>query len=59
MKFALPDITLFIEAQNEAEAKAIQAKINQLLGQTMTKMVFKGQGINLVGHKIEAAPVKA
>lgn len=59
MKFALPDITLYIEAQNEAEAKAVRQKINKLLGDTMTKMVFKGQGINLVGHEIEADPVKA
>lgn len=56
--YALPNITLRILAQNESEAKAVQQKINQLLGQAMTKMVFKGQGINLVGHDLPSDPVE-
>lgn len=59
MKFALPNITIYVEAKDETEAKAVRAKIDKLLGDGMTKMVFRGQGINLVGHEVNAEPVKA
>jgi hypothetical protein len=55
MKFAMR-ITAYVEAKDEKEAQAIIKKTDHLLGQTMTKMVFKSQGVPLVGHEVDPEP---
>lgn len=50
------NLTAHVEVNDEEEARAIAKKTDELLGKSMTKAIFKGQGIPLVGHKTDLDP---
>jgi hypothetical protein len=57
-KFAL-SATVYYNAKDEKDAEAVIKRIDGLLGDGMVKMVFKGKGINLVGHLLDPNPKEA
>ena len=56
MKLFAIGLTARVEAKDEEEARAIAKKIDELLGKGMTRAIFKGQGIPLVGHQTDLEP---
>lgn len=45
-----------VSAKDLDEAREIAQKADKLLGQSMTKLIFKGQKIPMVDHAVDLEP---
>jgi len=51
-------IEALVEAKDEREAAGIAKKLDETLKAPASKLYFRGQGVNLVAHRVEPTPQK-